>query len=156
MLIEFQLNGKAASVDTDPTRQLLWVLRADLGLTGTKCGCEIGMCGACTVLVSGLAVRSCLTPIGEVHQTTVTTIEGVAAGDQLHPLQEAFVRESAMQCGFCTPGMVLSGLSYLRNQRDPSEADVVRAMNRNLCRCGTHPRVVKAMLAAARVMGGGQ
>ncbi len=156
MLIEFQLNGKPTSLDTDPTRPLLWVLRTDLGLTGTKCGCEIGVCGACTVLINGVAVRSCRTKIGSVSKNSVTTIEGVSLGDELHPLQKAFVQESAMECGFCTPGMILTGLSYLQRQSNPTEADVIRVMDHNLCRCGSHPRIVKAILAAAKTMGGGQ
>jgi carbon-monoxide dehydrogenase small subunit len=156
MLIEFQLNGKPASLDTDPARQLLWVLRTDLGLTGTKCGCEIGVCGACTVLVNGIAVRSCTVRIGNVNGMDVTTIEGVATAEQLHPLQQAFVQESALQCGFCTPGMILTALSYLQHQANPTEADVLRVMSNHLCRCGSHPRVVKAILAAAQSMRGAQ
>jgi aerobic-type carbon monoxide dehydrogenase small subunit (CoxS/CutS family) len=155
MLIEFQLNGKPASVDTDPTRPLLWVLRTDFGLTGTKCGCAKGQCGACTVLMSGMAVRSCMVSIGAISQTAVTTIEGVVTGNQLHPVQQAFMQESAMQCGFCTPGMILSALGYLQHQTNPTEADVIRVMNHNLCRCGSHTRIVKAILAAAKAMGGG-
>jgi aerobic-type carbon monoxide dehydrogenase small subunit (CoxS/CutS family) len=154
MLIQFKLNGEPTSLDTDPARPLLWVLRTDLALTGTKCGCAIGLCGACTVLINGIAARSCLATIGQVNQAEIVTIEGVADGDQLHPLQQAFVDESAMQCGFCTPGMILSGLSLLRANPNPTEADVVSAMNRNLCRCGAHPRVVRAILGAAQKVGG--
>jgi nicotinate dehydrogenase subunit A len=155
MLIEFQLNGKATTLDTDPTRPLLWVLRADLALTGTKCGCAIGLCGACTVLVNGIAARACVLDVGTIHQAEVTTIEGVATGDQLHPLQEAFVQESAMQCGFCTSGMILKALSYLKTQRNPTEADVNRVMDNHLCRCGSHARIVTAILAASKKMAGG-
>jgi len=156
MLIEFQLNGKPTSLDTDSARPLLWVLRTDLGLTGTKYGCGKGACGACTVMVGGIAARSCLVTIGMVNKTTVTTIEGVGTGSELHPLQQAFIQESAMQCGFCTPGMILNALSYLQHQSNPTEADVIQVMNHNLCRCGAHARIVKAILAAAQAMGGGR
>lgn len=154
--IRFTLNGKPATVSTDPNRTLLWVLRTDLGLTGTKCGCNVGMCGACTVLLDGNAVRSCLVTIGGVEGKKVTTIEGLAQGDQLHPVQKAFVDQGALQCGFCTPGMIMAAVALLNSNPKPTEAQIRSALEGNLCRCGTHQRVIKAVLSAAAQMGGGQ
>ena len=153
--IEFQLNGKPVSLDTDLDRSLLWVLRTELALTGAKYGCGMGLCGACTVLVDQRAVRSCATTLGEVAGKEVITIEGLASGNKLHPLQQAFVDHSAMQCGFCTPGMILNAYSFLAQKPDPSRADVIKGMDDNLCRCGAHPRIVDAILGAAKVMKGG-
>jgi len=153
--IEFQLNGKPVSLETDPGRTLLWVLRADFALTGTKYGCGIGYCGACTVLVNNQPERACLLTLGDVKGKEVTTIEGLAKDNQLHPLQQAFVKHTAMQCGFCTPGMILNAYGLLRNTPDPTEADVISHMDFNLCRCGAHPRIVKAILEAAQTMKGG-
>jgi len=153
--IRFTLNGKPTTVSTDPSRTLLWVLRTDLGLTGTKCGCNMGMCGACTVLVSGSAVRSCLVTIGGVEGKEVTTIEGLSQGDQLHPVQKAFVEQGALQCGFCTPGMIMAAVGFLNRNPKPTEAQIRSALEGNLCRCGTHQRVIKAVLSAAAQMGGG-
>jgi aerobic-type carbon monoxide dehydrogenase small subunit (CoxS/CutS family) len=153
--IEFQLNGKPVSLETDSDRALLWVLRMDFGLTGTKYGCGIGYCGACTVLVNNEPERACLLTLGEVKGKEVTTIEGLAKDGQLHPLQQAFVKHTAMQCGFCTPGMVLNAYGLLRNTPNPTEADVINHMDFNLCRCGAHPRIVKAILEAAQTIQGG-
>jgi len=153
--IEFQLNGKPVSLETDPGRTLLWVLRADFALTGTKYGCGLGYCGACTVLVNNQPERACLLTLGDVKGKEVTTIEGLAKDNQLHPLQQAFVKHTAMQCGFCTPGMILNAYGLLRNTPDPTEADVISHMDFNLCRCGAHPRIVKAILEAAQTMKGG-
>jgi aerobic-type carbon monoxide dehydrogenase small subunit (CoxS/CutS family) len=153
--IEFQLNGKPANVQTESDRLLLWVLRTDLALTGTRCGCGIGFCGACTVLVGKKALRSCQVTLKEIKGQDVLTIEGLAQGDQLHPLQQAFVDHGALQCGFCTSGMILNACGLLLNNGNPSEAEIVREMNDNLCRCGTHPRIIKAILSAARAMKGG-
>jgi carbon-monoxide dehydrogenase small subunit len=147
--MEFTLNGKLVTVDSDPTRQLLSVLRVDLGLTGTKYGCGIGVCGACTVLVDNQARRSCLMTLGGVSGKEVLTIEGLATPAGLHVLQQAFVDEGALQCGFCTPGMILRSLALLRQQPHPTEAEVIVFMEGNLCRCGAHPRIVKAILNAA-------
>jgi aerobic-type carbon monoxide dehydrogenase small subunit (CoxS/CutS family) len=152
--IDFQLNGKPVRVDTEPDRPLLWVLRTDLALTGPKYGCGIGACGACTVLVGNKAVRSCLLSTSEVQGKDVVTIEGLASGEKLHPLQQAFVDHSALQCGFCTPGMILRAYALLLNNPDPTEADVIRGMDSNLCRCGAHPRIVKAIVSAAQTMKG--
>lgn len=129
------------------------MLRSDLGLTGTKYACGIGMCGACTVLVDNVARRSCLMTLEDVSGKEVLTIEGLAAPTGLHPLQQAFVEEGALQCGFCTPGMILRGLALLRQQPHPTETEVIDFMDRNLCRCGAHPRVVRAILNAATKMG---
>jgi aerobic-type carbon monoxide dehydrogenase small subunit (CoxS/CutS family) len=153
--IEFQLNGKPVSLETDSDRTLLWVLRIDFGLTGTKYGCGIGYCGACTVLVNNEPERACLLTLGEVKGKEVTTIEGLGKDNQLHPLQQAFVKHTAMQCGFCTPGMILNAYGLLRNTPNPTEADVINHMDFNLCRCGAHPRIVKAILEAAQMMKGG-
>ena len=154
--MEFTLNGNLVSLDTDPTRQLLAVLRVDLGLTGTKYGCGIGACGTCTVLVDNVARRSCRMTLADVSGKEVLTIEGLATPAGLHPLQQAFVEESALQCGFCTPGMILRSLALLRQNPHPTEADVIAFMDRNLCRCGAHPRIVKAILNAATKMGAAQ
>jgi aerobic-type carbon monoxide dehydrogenase small subunit (CoxS/CutS family) len=153
--IEFQLNGKPVLANTDPDRTLLWVLRADLGLTGTKYGCGFGYCGACTVLVDKTPQRACMTSLADVKGKEVTTIEGLAQGDQLHPLQQAFVKHSALQCGFCTPGMILNAYGLLNANPNPTEAEVIDQMDYNLCRCGAHPRIVNAILDAAQVMKGG-
>jgi aerobic-type carbon monoxide dehydrogenase small subunit (CoxS/CutS family) len=150
--MEFELNGTMVSVDSDPSRQLLPFLRADLGLTGTKYGCGIGLCGACTVLVDNQARRSCLTRLQDVSGKQVLTIEGLVTDGELHPLQQAFVDEGALQCGFCTSGMILRSLALLLQEPNPTEAEVISALEYNLCRCGTHPRIVKAILNAAKAM----
>jgi aerobic-type carbon monoxide dehydrogenase small subunit (CoxS/CutS family) len=147
--IRFRLNGRDTTLDTDGDRSLLWVLRDDLGLTGTKYGCGISRCGACTVLVNGAAVRSCRYQIADVQDAEVVTIEGLANGGVLHPLQEEFAERGALQCGYCTPGMILEAWSLLRHNPRPTRAQVVSGMNRNLCRCGAHKRIVEAIEAAA-------
>ena len=151
----FRLNGKSVALQTDASRLLLWVLRSDLGLTGTKYGCGVGLCGACTVLVGNDAVRACTTTLADVANHDVTTIEGLATDERLHPLQQAFIEQGAFQCGYCTPGMILNALGLLRRKPAPTDADVVDAMQGNLCRCGAHPRIVKAILQAADAMKGG-
>jgi nicotinate dehydrogenase subunit A len=150
--IDFKLNGRPAHVSTDPGRMLLWVLRTDLGLTGTKFGCGQGLCGACTVLVNGRAERSCQLPVKEIRDKDVLTIEGLAAGERLHPLQEAFVEHNAMQCGFCTSGMILTAYGLLLQNPNPSRAQLVDALDDNLCRCGSHGRVLQAVETAAARM----
>ncbi len=147
--IKFQLNGKPAALDTEDDRMLLWVLRTDLGLTGTKYGCGEGICGACTVTVGGKAVRSCRTPIRNVAGKEVVTIEGLARGDTLHPLQQAFAEHGAFQCGFCTSGMLMSASAFLRESPRPSREAVVSHMDHNLCRCGAHQRIVDAIESVA-------
>jgi aerobic-type carbon monoxide dehydrogenase small subunit (CoxS/CutS family) len=147
-----RVNGVDHPLAGDPERSLLHVLREDLGLTGTKYGCGEGQCGACTVLVDGKVTRSCLTPAGSVSGKAVTTIEGLETGGHLHPLQEAFLAAGALQCGYCTAGMIVAGAGFLSENPDPKDADIVRAMNGNVCRCGTYPRILEAIRAAARVL----
>ncbi len=152
--ISFTLNGKAARVTTDDERMLLWVLREDLGLTGTKFGCGAALCGACTVLVNNEAVRSCSLPLKGVAGKQVLTIEGLSKGDQLHPIQEAFLKHHAFQCGYCTPGMILQAHALLRKTPKPTRAQIVQHMDDHLCRCGSHVRIVAAIEEAAGVKGG--
>jgi aerobic-type carbon monoxide dehydrogenase small subunit (CoxS/CutS family) len=146
------VNGSVHKIDADPKLSLLSVLRDQLDLTGTKYGCGEGMCGACTVLVDGEWRRSCITPVGSVADRKIITIEGVAEGDRLHPLQQAFLDEEAMQCAYCTSGMIMTSLTLLRKNPDPSEAEITRYMEGNVCRCGTHPRIVAAIARAAKAM----
>jgi len=153
--IRFTLNGKPASVTTDGDRPLLWVLRTDLALTGTKYGCGEGLCGACTVIVNGEAVRSCQTPVREVGGKTVMTIEGLAADSGVHPVQKAFMEHDALQCGYCTPGMIMNAYALLRKNPHPTAAQIIDGMEDNLCRCGAHNRIVQAIQAAAHEMEGG-
>jgi aerobic-type carbon monoxide dehydrogenase small subunit (CoxS/CutS family) len=147
--IPFSLNGKPASLSVDGERMLLWVLRTDLGLTGTKFGCGEGYCAACTVLINGEAVRSCRFPVKDVAGKRVWTIEGLAGNGKLLPLQEAFAKHDALQCGYCTPGMIMTALALLLKNPKPTEQDVRDALEGNLCRCGAHVRIVKAVLEAA-------
>lgn len=153
--VSFRLNGKPVNIDVEPSRTLLWVLRSDLELTGTKYGCGIGECGACTVLIDDKAVRSCTVPVSAAAGREVVTIEGLSKGGQLHPLQRAFMENDALQCGFCTPGMILTAYALLRRTPNPSREDVIAGMDRNLCRCGAHVRIVDAILSAAAAMKGG-
>ncbi|UCD51627.1 MAG: (2Fe-2S)-binding protein [Phycisphaerales bacterium] len=153
--ISFTLNGESVTVSTDGERPLLWVLRTDLGLTGTKYGCGKAVCGACTVLVDDRAVRSCVFPVRGVDGTEVLTIEGLARNGQLHPLQKAFMRHDAFQCGFCTPGMILHAYSLLLENPEPTRAEILKGMENNLCRCGAHTRIVQAIQTAAEEMKGG-
>ena len=153
--IEFALNGKPVRLEVDREATLLWVLRADLGLTGTKFGCGEGHCGCCTVLVDRGAVRSCNVFAVDVRGKQVVTIEGLAADGSLHPLQKAFMAHDALQCGICTPGMILTAFSLLQSNPRPTRRQIIDGMNRNLCRCGAHPRIVKAIEAAAAEMNGG-
>jgi aerobic-type carbon monoxide dehydrogenase small subunit (CoxS/CutS family) len=153
-IIAFQLNDEPVRVNVAPDRTLLWVLRTDLALTGTKYGCGISQCGACTVLVDDKAVRSCSVSVKSVAGKKVTTIEGLARDGRLHPLQEAFVRHDALQCGFCTPGMILAAYDFLRTHPQPTRDQIIQGMDRNLCRCGAHPRIVAAIADAAVAMKG--
>ena len=148
------INGKTLAVDVDSSASLLSVLREDLDLIGSKYGCGEGQCGACTVLIEGVSRRSCITPVGSVVGKEITTIEGLADGEKLHPLQEAFLEEEAMQCAYCTPGMIMSAASLLHVKPDPSEAEIVQHMQGNICRCGTHPRIVAAIQKAAKKLRG--
>jgi len=147
------VNGVRSRVNTDPERPLLWVLRNELDLTGAKYGCGEGQCGACTVLIDGVAHRSCLTPVGSVAGKEITTIEGLADGERLHPLQQAFVDCEAMQCGYCTPGMIMQSVGLLRRDPSPSEAEIRGELEGNICRCGTQNRIVAAVQKAAHTMG---
>ncbi|MCS7157346.1 MAG: (2Fe-2S)-binding protein [Blastocatellia bacterium] len=151
-VIELHINGVRHRLDVEPNRSLLSVLREDLDLTGTKYGCGEGQCGACTVLVEGRAVRSCITPVHLVARRPITTIEGLAQGGRLHPLQEAFLEVGALQCGYCTPGMIMSGVALLTANPNPSEAEIIRFMNGNICRCGTYGRIIHAIQRAAQKM----
>jgi carbon-monoxide dehydrogenase small subunit len=152
--ISFTLNGKPALVDAGEKRPLLWVLRDDLGLTGTKFGCGEGICGTCTVLVDNEPVRSCSTAIGDVRGRRVTTIEGLDAGGRLHPVQQAFVDHAALQCGYCTPGMILEAYAFLLKNPRPSRDEIIKEMDAHLCRCGAHMRIVEAIEDAALAMQG--
>jgi len=152
--ISFKLNGKTVSVTTDPDRMLLWVLRTDLGLTGTKYGCGEGQCGACTVMLGDRPVRSCIIPISIVKGKEVTTIEGLAENGKLHPIQEAFVKHDALQCGFCTPGMILNAYGLLLKNPEPTRQQIIDGMENNLCRCAAHIRIIRAIETAAQEMKG--
>jgi aerobic-type carbon monoxide dehydrogenase small subunit (CoxS/CutS family) len=154
--ISFKLNGKATTLAVDGERPLLWVLRSELGLTGTKYGCGVGLCGSCTVVVGNSAVRSCKVPIKDVAGKEVLTIEGLAKDGKLHPLQEAFVKHDALQCGFCTPGMILNAYGLLQANPQPSRAEIIAEMDNNLCRCGAYNRIVDAIETAAAQMKGGE
>ena len=152
--IRFRLNGKPTTLETDAERTLLWVLRDDLGLTGTKFGCGEGLCGACTVVVDGEAVRSCSVPFSSVDGKEVVTIEGLAGGAALHPLQQAFVEHGGFQCGYCTPGMIMNAYALLRANPKASREAIVTGMEDNLCRCGAHQRILAAIEDVARGKGG--
>ena len=153
--IRIRLNGRPTTLDTDDDRMLLWVLRTDLELTGTKYGCGTGLCGACTVIVGGKAVRSCQTPLKDVKNQDVVTIEGLAREGRLHPLQQAFIDRGGVQCGYCTPGMLMNAYALLLQDRKPSRAAIVAGMEHHLCRCGAYERIVGAIESASRQMGGG-
>jgi aerobic-type carbon monoxide dehydrogenase small subunit (CoxS/CutS family) len=148
-VLRFTLNGREVELSADPARKLLWVLRGDLEQTGAKYGCGQGQCGSCTVVVDGRAVRSCVTTIGSVAGKQVLTIEGLAQGGELHPLQRAFVEHGALQCGYCTPGMILNAWALLQRNPDPTPDQVIAGMEGNLCRCGAHVRIVRAIRDAA-------
>jgi aerobic-type carbon monoxide dehydrogenase small subunit (CoxS/CutS family) len=152
---ELHINGAKRSLAADADRTLLSVLRDDLGLTGAKYGCGEGRCGCCTVLVDGKAVRSCNTRVGAVAGKKLRTIEGLADGDKLHPVQEAFVECGAMQCGYCTPGMIMAAVELLTIKPAPSREEIVNGMNGSVCRCGTYQRIVTAIDKAAKSMNGG-
>jgi aerobic-type carbon monoxide dehydrogenase small subunit (CoxS/CutS family) len=147
---ELRVNGSVVKMSADGERSLLSVLRDDLALTGTKYGCGEGACGACTVLLDGSPVRSCLTNIGSVGMRSVATIESLERDGKLHPLQEAFLKADAMQCAYCTSGMIMSAHGLLQKNPNPSEREIVRAMNGNICRCGTYQRIVAAIQDAAK------
>ncbi len=147
--IRLTVNGQARTVSTDPDRPLLDVLREDLELTGAKYGCGESRCGACSVLVDGRRVFSCMVPASSVEGKKVVTIEGLAKGDKLHPVQQAFLDEAAFQCGYCTPGMILAAVALLEEKPKPTDAEIASAMNRNLCRCCSYPKIVEAVRRAS-------
>ena len=149
---QLHVNGARRSLDADADRTLLSVLRDDLDLTGCKYGCGEGRCGSCTVLIDGKATRSCNTPVAKAQDRKIQTIEGLAQGDKLHPLQQAFLDAGALQCGYCTPGMILSALALLDKTPDPSRDDVLTGLSGNVCRCGVYSRIVTAVLKAAKQM----
>lgn len=152
--IRFTLNGNPVQLEVDSDRTLLWVVRNEFGLTGAKFGCGEGVCGACTVLVDNVAERSCQLTIGAVAGADVKTIEGLSANGRLHPIQEAFIAHDALQCGFCTPGMILQAYSLLHASPMPTREEIVAEMDGNLCRCGAHVRILEAIrTAAGRIKG---
>jgi len=151
-LTKFLINGTKVRVRADAERSLLSLLRDDLDLTGAKYGCGEGQCGACTVLLDGVAVRACVTPIGAVGSKEITTVEGLEQNGKLHPLQEAFLEAGAMQCGYCTSGMLMSGVALLRQKPNPTVNEIIRFMDGNVCRCRTYPRIVAALSNAALAM----
>jgi aerobic-type carbon monoxide dehydrogenase small subunit (CoxS/CutS family) len=148
-IIVLNVNGAQRRVESDPERPLLNVLRDDLDLTGTKYGCGEGQCGACTVLLDGQPVKSCITKVGAAAGKRIVTVEGLAPGGKLHPMQEAFLEADAMQCGWCTPGMIMGAIGLLGSNRNPSEAEIAAGINGHICRCGTYPRIIRAVRAAA-------
>jgi len=150
--IHLAINGKPYTVDADPQTSLLTVLREHLDLTGSKYGCGEGQCGACTVLIDGKAQRSCITRVGSVSEKKITTIEGLAAGGHLHPVQQAFLDAGAMQCGYCTSGMIMSAVALLQKNPAPKETEIINFMDGNVCRCGTYPRIVSAIQKAAKAV----
>ena len=149
--IRLAINGKSYAVDTAPETSLLTVMREQLDLTGSKYGCGEGQCGACTVLIEGKAQRSCITRVGTVAQKKITTIEGLAQGDRLHPVQEAFLEAGAMQCGYCTSGMIMSAVALLQKNPAPKESEIVDFMDGNVCRCGTYSRIISAIQRASKM-----
>jgi isoquinoline 1-oxidoreductase subunit alpha len=154
-MIDVSVNGKTHRVDVDPDTPLLWVIRESIGLPGTKYGCGMALCGACTVHVDGAAVRSCVTPVSAVRGKRVTTIEGLAQGGRLHPVQDAWIEQDVPQCGYCQSGQVMSAAALLSKQKNPTDADIDAAMSGNICRCGTYQRIRAAIkLAAARMRKG--
>lgn len=150
-VIDFRLNGKPTKLEIDSDRMLLWVLRTDLGLTGTKYGCGETFCGACTVIINKEAVRSCQIRVKDVRGKEVITIEGLTTNGKLHPVQEAFVEHDALQCGFCTPGMIMAAYSILLKNPRPTKTQIIDGMEGNLCRCGAHKRILEAIESVANL-----
>jgi len=153
-MIAITVNGKRHDVDVEPSTPLLWVLRDSLGLTGTKYGCGIAQCGACTVHIDGSATRSCVTPVETVAGQAITTIEGLAPGDSLHPVQQAWLEEDVVQCGYCQSGQLMSAAGLLSENQNPSDAEIDDAMSGNICRCGTYGRIKCAIQRAAKMLRG--
>ena len=151
-ITEINVNGQARKLEAEAERSLLSILRDDLDLTGSKYGCGEGQCGACTVLIEGVPTRSCRTTVGEVGRRKVVTIEGLEQNGRMHPLQQAFLSVGAMQCAYCTSGMIMSGYALLKKRPNPSEDEIVRAMNGNICRCGTYQRIIAAIKLGAQML----
>jgi aerobic-type carbon monoxide dehydrogenase small subunit (CoxS/CutS family) len=151
--IRFRLNGRPTTLDTEEGRSLLWALRTDLGLTGTKYGCGVGLCGSCTVVVDGKALRSCRMSLADIQDKDVTTIEGLAHDGKLHPLQQAFIDHGGFQCGYCTPGMIMTAYGLLLADPHPSRENVLDAMEGNLCRCSAYKRILEAIESVSRAGG---
>jgi carbon-monoxide dehydrogenase small subunit len=154
--ISFKLNNKKTRVTIDPNKTLLWVLRDVFELTGTKYGCGIGFCGACTVLIDKEPVRSCTVPVGDVAGKSVITVEGLSKNGKLHPVQQAFIDHDALQCGYCTPGMIMTSVGLLEKNSSPSRDEIVAGLEDNLCRCGAHKRIIEAVEDASKVIKGGK
>ena len=154
--ITLTINGRDHAIAVEPRRTLVDAIREDCGQTGTHIGCEHGICGACTVIVDGAAVRSCVTPVSSIGGASVTTLEGLGAPGQLHALQQAFIDEQAAQCGYCSSGMIMSAKALLDTNKNPSESDIRQALAGNLCRCGTHVRIIRAVQRAARSLDANQ
>jgi aerobic-type carbon monoxide dehydrogenase small subunit (CoxS/CutS family) len=154
--IRFELNGKKIEMLLDPDRTLLWVLRNKFGLTGTKYGCGMGFCGACTVLLEQEAVRSCMLAVGDAAGRKIVTIEGLSKNGNLHPVQKAFIQHDALQCGYCTSGMIMNSVGFLLKNPEPSRQDIITGMEGNLCRCGAHIRIIRAIQTAAKELKGGK
>ena len=154
MAISLKVNGASRSVDAEPDTPLLYVLRNDFELNGAKFGCGLAQCGACTVLVNGVATRSCVTPISAIGEREVTTLEGLGTIDKPHPLQQAFIDEQAAQCGYCANSMIMTAADLLKRKPQPEQADVRAALAGNLCRCGTHNRIIRAVMRATQASGG--
>jgi|SRR5665213_144299 len=148
--MDLVINGVRRTLQSGPDRPLLYVLRDELDLTGAKYGCGEGQCGACTVLLDDVAVRSCITPLKAAQGRRVTTIEGLEANGRLHPVQTAFIDADAMQCGYCTSGLIMSSIALLKRNSDPGEAEIKSALQGNICRCGTYPRIIEAVRMAAK------
>ncbi|NVM56584.1 MAG: (2Fe-2S)-binding protein [Desulfobacterales bacterium] len=148
--VTLTVNGKKKTITTDPRRSLLDVLREEVHLTGAKYGCGEGRCGACTVLMDGKRVLSCVTPVAQANKKSITTIEGLARGDSLHPVQQAFLAEGAMQCGYCTPGMILTTVALLEKNPNPTDEEITTAMNVNLCRCNGYTKILNAVRRASK------
>lgn len=152
--IQFELNGKQVEVTAEENQTLLWLLRTHFNLTGTKYGCGEGYCGACTVLMDDEAVRSCGIYVEDIGGSKIVTIEGLAKGDELHPVQKAFVEHDALQCGYCTPGMIMNAVGLLKTNPEPTRQDIIDGMEDNLCRCGAHTRIIDAVESASKMMKG--
>lgn len=152
--VQFELNGKQVEIQPEKNQTLLWALRTSFNLTGTKYGCGEGYCGSCTVLMNGEPVRSCVTALEDVAGAKIVTIEGLADGDKLHPVQQAFVEHDALQCGYCTPGMIMNAVGLLEKNPEPTRQEIIDGMEDNLCRCGAHTRIFRAIESASKIMKG--